>query len=226
MLYQFDAQSANKADVGGSKLIREIGAYTGKIIRAEDIHAKSGARGIEIMFEATDGRKATTTVWVLGRDGAILPGYDTIAAILFCLRRKAEIDNPRQMNVPKYSFDDKAEIMVNAPCFPELMGKPIGLMLFTEDYENQSGELRTRMNIGGVFEPSTKLTASEIVAKKTRPEMYDALVSRLKHRPLRNKPASPMSAAYRDAYEPANAPNSASSPAIDFDDDIPFNSAA
>jgi hypothetical protein len=57
-----------------------------------------------------------------------------------------------------------------------LQGKPIGLLLETEDSLKRDGATGLRMVIKGVFQADTELTASEMLDRKTKPEQLARMV--------------------------------------------------
>ena len=96
-----------------------------------------------------------------------------------------------------------------ATIFPELTDKRVGLLLQREEYIKSDGSTGAKVNIFGVFDPDTELTASEILAKKTQPEVLARMMAALKDKPLAG--AKPQT-----ATQPAGG-------SADLDDDsIPF----
>ena len=97
----------------------------------------------------------------------------------------------------------------NAPGYPALMGKRIGLLLQKElATNNQTGEDTERLNIFGVFDADSEFTASEVLDKKTEPEQLAKMLQALMARPVRDTRTKPK-------FEQSHA----SDP---FDDDIPW----
>ena len=181
MSYALDTNSARKADQTG-RFIKEIGKYIGKFTRAEDIKASTGTQGIAFTFEA-DGQSANLSIYTLKSDGEKLMGHDVLMAIMTCMKCR-EI-NPVKGKVTKWNNDLRADETVDALVFPELMNKPVGLLLETEDYIKRDGSTSTRMVIAGVFQADTELTASEILDKKVTPEQLPKRVAALRHRPAK-----------------------------------------
>lgn len=204
-MYQLDADSARKGDQSG-RFISEIGKYVGVFTRAEDITAKTGTKGVAFTFES-EGQTANLTLYTLKSNGEKIMGYDFLMAIMTCL-------SCRQLNqtagrVKKWDSETNSEKMVDTTVFPELMNKPIGLLLETEDYLKKDGTVIPKMVIAGIFQASTELTASEILDKKVSPEKLAKRVMGLRHRPLKGVKNTP-------------APSGGTSKFDDMDDDIPF----
>ena len=180
-MYQLDANAARHADTAGAT-IKEIGKYVGEFIQAKDVVTKKGGRGIEFIFKSQGGQKANLAIYTTGANGDRYQGYDALMAIMTCLQLRGI--KPAPGKVTRYDFDSKKEVQEDGTVFPDLH-KPIGVLLETEDYEKKDGSIGTRMVLKNVFQPSTELTASEILDKKTQPELLAKMVEGLRHRPLK-----------------------------------------
>lgn len=209
-MYTLDTNTARKADQTGNR-ITEIGKYVGTFTQAEDIKAGTGTRGVALRFES-NGQQANLSLYTKKADGTELMGLQALMAIMTCLRLRGI--EPKDGRVKAWDNDAKQEITREARVFPDLCGKPIGLLLETEDYVKQSGGTGTRMVIAGIFQADTELTASEILDKKTKPEHLPKMVERLRHRPVKGAKAP--------AAQPAAAASGGGSGFDDMDDDIPF----
>lgn len=208
-MYSLNTNAARKADsIGG--MINEIGKYVGTFTQAEDVTASTGTRGIALKFVANTGQKANLSIYTQGADGKQYMGFDTLMAMMTCLSLR-DI-KPQPGTVTRWDNDTKTEVKQAGKIFPELQGKPIGVLLETEDYEKNGGGIGTRMVLRAVFQANTELTASEILDKKTQPEQLARMVQSLRHRPIKGKkPAA------------AHAPTGSTGSGFDdMDDDIPF----
>jgi hypothetical protein len=187
-MYTLDPEAARKADSIGSS-IKEIGKYVGVFTQAEDIVAKSGTRGIALNFDS-NGQKARLSLYTVMKDGKQIMGFDSLMAILTCLNVKGI--KPVEGTVVGWNYDTKTETKKQGKIFPELCGKPIGLLLETEEYLSSTGEVKTRMALKAVFQAATELTATEIIERKTIPTQLPRMVAALRHHPVRgiNKPAN------------------------------------
>lgn len=210
-MYALDTNAARQADRTGA-FINEIGKYTGTFTQAVDVTAKTGTKGIAFQFES-DGQKANLPIYTMRANGEKIMGYQILSAIMTCIGMRQL--SPKAGNFKRYDFDARQEITEQGQVFPDLCGKPIGLLLETEDYLNGNGDARTRMVIAGVFQADTELTASEILDRKTQPEQLEKMVARLRHRPMKVTQQSSHSG------PPAGHPASGSG-FSDMDDDIPF----
>jgi nitrogen fixation protein FixH len=99
------------------------------------------------------------------------------------------------------------------------MNKRIGLLLRKFIDTKQDGSDRDGVEIFGVFQAETELTASEVLDRQTKPERLTKMVDALMARPVYDKrkksqPAHPQSTTTRQAA-PATGFD-------DMDDDIPF----
>ena len=214
-MYQLDTQAARKADTAGAT-IREIGKYIGEFTQAVDIKTAKGGRGVSLVFKSNGGQKANLAIYTTGANGDKYQGFDTLMAILTCMRLRGI--KPVDGHYMKYDYDTKQEVKEAGKVFPELCG-PIGVLLETEDYEKQDGSVGTRMVLKNVFDPATEFTASEILDKKTKPEALAKMVVGLRHRPIKGRKPS-----QADQYSepPAGHPASGSGFEGMDESDIPF----
>ena len=217
-MYTLDVQAARHADTAGAT-IKEIGKYVGEFIQAKDVVTKKGGRGIEFIFKSQGGQKANLAIYTTGANGDRYQGYDALMAIMTCLQLRGI--KPAPGKVTRYDFDTKKEVVEDGTVFPDLH-KPIGVLLETEDYEKKDGSIGTRMVLKNVFQPSTELTASEILDKKTQPELLAKMVEGLRHRPI--KGARQPAPRQDDGFggPPAGHPASSGFDGLDDGSEIPF----
>jgi hypothetical protein len=206
-MYALDPKTARKADQTGNR-INEIGKYVGTFTQAEDITATTGTKGVGLRFES-NGQQTNLSLYTKKADGTEIMGLQVLMAIMTCMRLRNI--KPAAGTVKHWDNEAKAEVTKQAQVFPDLCGKPVGLLLETEDYAKNDGSVGTRMVIAGVFQADTELTASEILDQKTTPEQLAKMVDRLRHRPVKGaaKPAAAKPAAAGGGFD-------------DMDDDIPF----
>ena len=215
-MYTLDTQSARKADTTGNT-IKELGKYVGSFVQAKDVTTKKGGKGIELVFKSDAGQKANLAIYTTGAKGDKYQGYDALMAIMTCMQlRRIE---PKPGKATRYDFDKKEDVSEDATIFPDLC-KPIGVLLETEDYLKTDGNTGTRMVLKNVFQAATELTASEILDRKTQPELLAKMVEGLRHRPLKGARPSPQHSTETAGGLPAG--HSASSGFDDMSDDIPF----
>lgn len=185
-MFKLDTKAAQEADSGGGR-IAEIGKYVGRFLTAEYTTARTGTTGILYQFETDDGQHARLRTYIEKQDGTHLGGYRTLMAIMTCLRIK-ELPDPTPAKIKKRIEGQDQEVTIQN--FRDLCGKPIGVLLETEDYEKQDGSTGTSMVIAGVFDPSSDLVATEILKKEATPALLPKMIERLRHRPLKNRQAS------------------------------------
>lgn len=210
-MYALDTQAARKADNTGS-MIKEIGKYVGQFTQAEDLTAPKGTKGIAFRFESQSGQKAQLSLYTIMKNGDKIMGFETLMAIMTCLKLR-NID-PKPGTVKFWNSDARAEETKQGTVFPDLCGKPIGVLLETEDYEKQDHSIGTRMVLKGVFQAETELTATEILDHKTTPEQLARMVAGLRHRPVKGHRAPAASHHGDDGYSGGGG-------AVG-EDDIPF----
>lgn len=211
-MYALDPIAAKKADQTGNR-INEIGKYVGTITQAEDITAGTGTKGVALRFEA-NGQSANLSLYTMKENGDLIMGHQVLMAIMTCLGLRNIA--PKPGTVKRWDAATKTEVTKDANVFPDLCGKPLGLLLETEGYLKTDGTEGKRMVIAGVFQAKTELTASEILDRKTTPELLPKMVARLHHRPVRGAAPAPRAA----------AATGGGSGFDDMDDDIPFISCA
>ncbi len=215
-MYTLDTDSARKADSGG-QIISEVGKYVGTFTQAEDVTAKSGTKGVSLTFESNTGQKARLSIYTKKSDGTTTMGYDTLMAIMTCLKLRGI--KPAPGVVKSWDNDQRKEVGKQSTVFPDLCGKPIGLLLETEDYLKRDGTLaqNPRIVIKIVFQAETELVASEILDRKTTPLHLAKMVEGLRHRPLKNAPKHKASEDF--AFEGSHASAGFD---IDPDSEMPF----
>lgn len=205
-MYDLDTTAAKAADQINQR-IDETGKYVGTFIRAEEVTSSRGTKGVEFTFKADDGRTADyLTIWTINDQGKQLHGYKQLMALMTCLKVKKI--TPKTATIEKYDSASRSKQQVQANVFPELMNKPIGLLLQREEYEKSAGGIGTKMALFAPFEAGTEFTASEILDKAIKPELLAKMVAGLRDRPLRNG----------QAVASAAAPDAGS----EFNDDVPF----
>ena len=150
--YTLDATSARNAESIG-KFIRDTGKYKGVFTRAELlISTEKGSRGIEFDF-VSDGKECTLQLWTHSGTGEPYSALNMVNAIMTCLALRGI--QPKKMVVEKYDYDSKQRHKVEVTAFPDLMNKPIGLLLQKElsIYNNKE---RSKMLIFAAFNAEAK----------------------------------------------------------------------
>ena len=220
-MYSLNTQLAREADTQSSYL-NETGKYIGVFTRAERIVSRKKTEGIGFTFADASKRSTKFDLWLKNAYGEGLPALKTLNAILVCLKIKNI--QPVPGKVERYDFDTKEKKIVDAEVFPDLVKKPIGLLLQKTEYEKirdvdrkviatraLTGETGWRLELLMPFEAESELTASEILDRKTQPERLPRVIASLADKPLKNKSAQ------KPAASSANTTNSEN-----LDEDIPF----
>lgn len=180
MSYSVNRDGAIRAS--GTPRISAKGAYVGTFTRAEHTVSRKNTSGIDFSFVSEDGAQADfLTVWTHKGDGEELSGRALLDALMTCMAvRNLE---PKRGRVEKYNRDTGTRELTDATLYPDLMDKPIGLLLIVEEYLGSDGTKKSKMMIAGCFEPVSRKTAKEIW-EKTPAKALPALVAGLKDRPL------------------------------------------
>lgn len=188
MEYQLDTSAAKQADNLFSK-IEEKGQYLGTLTRAEQVVSKKGTKGVDLSFKTDTGATADyLSIWTHNADGKQLQGFNTLMAIMTCLRvksLKAELGE-----VEKYDATTQQRVKAQVLLFKELMNKPVGLLIHMEEYEKTQGGTAWKPSISAPFDKDG-FTASEILSKAQSATTLDKMATALRDRPLKNQPAKP-----------------------------------
>ena len=207
--YTLDATSARNAESIG-KFIRDTGKYKGVFTRAELlISTEKGSRGIEFDF-LSDGKECTLQLWTHSGAGEPYSALNMVNAIMTCLALRGI--QPKKMVVEKYDYDSKQRHKVEVTAFPDLMNKPIGLLLQKElsIYNNKE---RSKMLIFAAFNAESEKTSTEILDKIAQPSALAKLVLLLADKDNR-KSGQAMQSQHQSKTTNAYAA---------LDDDLPFN---
>ena len=208
--YTLDATSARNAESIG-KFIRDTGKYKGVFTRAELlISTEKGSRGIEFDF-LSDGKECTLQLWTHSGAGEPYSALNMVNAIMTCLALRGI--QPKKMVVEKYDYDSKQRHKVEVTAFPDLMNKPIGLLLQKElsVYNNKE---RSKMLIFAAFNAESEKTSTEILDKIAQPSALAKLVLLLADKDNR-KSGQAMQSQQQSKTNNAYA-------ALDDDSDLPF----
>lgn len=209
--------AAGARSVGVSTRITEKGKYKGRFLVAEAVVSTQGTEGIEFRFKSDDGQTADyLTVWTHKKDGTELSGAKLVSAIMVCMQvRNCQ---PQRATVKKWDSTQRAEVQVDTNVFPEMMGKPIGLLLAREEYLKSNGDTDWKMQIAMPFDATTERTAAEVLDRKPASEALPKLVELLRDRPLKRKAGGNGSGGGGGTGEGQRQQTSFD----DMDDDIPF----
>jgi hypothetical protein len=200
--------------------IRESGKYIGIITRAEQLSSDKGTQGLGLSFKADNGQTANyLDLWHTKGNGEALSSLKTVNAILCC----AKVAEAREgmIQCEKWNKDQGVSEKVSVTGYPDLMGKRIGLLLQQTLETDQNGKDREKVQIFAVFNADTELTASEIYAKKTKPERLPNMLDALLARPVRDNRKAPPAA--RRSGAAASSSDDTRTGFSDADlDDVPF----
>lgn len=206
--YDLNTAAASQAD---GSYISETGKYIGTFTRAEAVSSRNKSDGIEFNFKSNAGLSADfLSLWTHNDKGEELPSFKTVNAIMTCMRVKAI--KPTQGKVEKYNKDTRQREVQEATIYADLMNKPVGVLL--QKVWRSDVPDKYKFEIAGVFEASTELTASEILAKATQPTKLGFMVLGLK-----DKEEKPRNGAM-NSFSGVVGSNSFGG---DFDSDIPFD---
>ena len=200
-----------------SSQISEPGKYIVTITRAEALTSQAkGTKGLGLSVRSDSGQSADyLDIYYAKADGEELSGIRTVNAILCCAKVREAAEGT--VHVEKWDSVAGQRRKMAVTGYPVLMGKRIGLLLRKTLETDNKGNDRARMEIFGVFDPDTEMTASEILARATEPQklgtLLDALLARGvidKREQRQQRPAA------------AQRQNTTSNGFDDMDDNMPF----
>lgn len=218
-MFNLDPNAARAAD-NKSAFIDEAGKYIGTFTRAEYMDKpQTGSTGLGLTFKSREGAEAQFYVNLSYQHGTRNKGgHELVNAIMACLQLR-HVGEPKQVTVEKWNNDAKQREQVSVPGFPELMGKPVGLLIQMEIEKNSEKGL-PRPTIYAPFSAESEKTASEILDANCRaPAKLEKMVQAVAAKPLIDRrPAGSRSTQASDDYAAY-----AGQPVEDFDNtDIPF----
>lgn len=220
-MYELNGQLAREAE-NHFNYLDKTGKYIGKFTRAEKlVSTKKGTHGIGFTFETAEKQTTRFDLWTMGSDNTHLMGMKALNAVMACMKIRSI--SPAAGKVEKYDFDTRKMHTVDAQIFPELMGKPIGLVMRNTEYEKMkdgrgTGQTGWRLELYVPFNAETEMTASEVLDRKIKPEKLPIIVETLTDKPMKSRPvahSSPPSYADDGYGASGNMPDN-------FDPDIPF----
>lgn len=205
--YNLNPEQARQANTNNR--ITETGRYVGRFTKAESVTSKQGTEGIEFSFESNEGQTVDyLTLWTINKDGKEIFGLKMVNAIMTCLRVKTMSE--QQAMIEK--FENGSKQKVSATVFPELMNKPIGVLLQREEYEKKDGSVGSKMNIYACFDAASNKTAAEILDNAPA-EQLDKIAGALRDKPIQARAQTQSSPAVQ---------REAGSDFADFESDLPF----
>jgi len=172
MNYTLNTEAAKQADNINSR-IDSKGKYLGTFARAEAITSAKGSSGVDFSFKSDTGATADyLTIWTHNGEGKELYGFKLLMAIMTCLRVKQISEKDGE--VEKYDPTMKQRVKVMAPLFPDLMNKPVGLLLAMEEYQKKDGYISCNPTIVASYDKDG-IMASKFLSNVTKPETLDKL---------------------------------------------------
>ena len=217
-MFALDTNAARAAD-NKSAFIDEAGKYIGVFTRAEYMEKKeTGSTGIGFTYKTNAGAEAQFYVNLSYQHGTKNDGgHAMLNALMACMQLR-KVEAPRTITVEKWNADAKQREKVQVYGFPELMDKPVGLLLQME-IEKNSEKGNPRPTMYAPFSAESEKTASEILDPNCKsPAKLEKMVQQIMAKPLIDRrPAGSRSAPQGDDYA-AYAGNAGDS----FDDQIPF----
>ncbi|WP_211440972.1 hypothetical protein [Collimonas humicola] len=214
----YSRNDSNAAKIGGTGRVNATGGYEGTITRAEPILADSGAVGIEFDFKTLDGATASfLSVWTQNGAGKELSGRRIVDALMLLFRIK-DMGTALAV-VEKWDKVARAVTKQRVEVFPDLMGKPIGLVL-QKEHSVYLGEAKEKMIIYGCYDVQSRKTPKEILERAPKAVALDTILASLKDKYEKGGQQQQSS---RPAHHGGHSgARPASEVPSHFDDEIPF----
>jgi hypothetical protein len=192
--YDFDEAAASRSDDVANR-IDQCGAFIGTFKKVNAFLSSKGTEGIHFEFDVPGGGAASFDCYTRKMDENGNPktlfGLNQVQAMMAILKVRGLQSKPGKVEV----WEDGKKVEADGDVFPDLEGKRIGLVLQKELYDKNNGEDGFRMNLFGVFDAESRLTASEIKERKAQPEKLERMLRGLKVKDSRKakiaEPAQP-----------------------------------
>jgi len=187
-MFKLDQGAARAADNKSAYIDRE-GKYIGTFVRAEYMDKQStGSTGIGLTFKSGDGAEAQFYINLSYQHGTRNDGgHSLLNAIMACLRLN-DVAAPSQISFEKWDKDAGQRVKTQAPGFPELMNKPIGILIQME-IEKNSEKGDPRPTLYAPFEASSEKTASEVLDRERcrEPVKLEKMLEAIIRKPIVDK---------------------------------------
>jgi hypothetical protein len=218
-MFNLDANSARSAD-NKSAFIDEAGKYIGTFTRAEYMEkSETGSTGIGLTYKTREGAEAQFYINLSYQHGTKNDGgHATLNAIMACMQVRT-VAAPRPMEIEKWDKDAGQRVKLNVPGFPELVGKPLGLLLQMEIEKNSTTGME-RPTIFAPFSAESEKTASEILdTRNPAPAKLEKMVQQVMKKPVVDRRPKGQASSSGGAQQSGNYQ---SEPPADWDE-IPFD---
>ena len=218
-MFTLDTNSARSAD-NKSAFIDEAGKYIGVFNRAEYMEkSDTGSTGIGFTYKTREGAEAQFYINLSYQHGTKNEGgHATLNAIMACMQVRT-VAAPRPMEIEKWDKDAGQRVKVSVPSFPELVGKPIGLLLQMEIEKNSTTGLE-RPTIFAPFSAESEKTASEILdTRNPQPAKLEKMVQQIMKKPIVDRRPKGQASSSGGGY---TGGGDQSAPPADWDE-IPFD---
>lgn len=221
--YEREDALVERNEAGLANRIETSGAYVGRIVLARERIAGTGTKGIDLAFEADDGRVARNmTLWIERANGERIPYfYGLLSSLMVCLGLDKITSS--QALVEEWNPESGQRQAVQREVFSELTDRPLGIVLQREE-STWEGQARVAMKPVGFFDPRDRSVASEILDGSRAGKGLDRLLQTLKEKVIRSsslagddftKPATGPAPSFNQPARPEVVDNFA-------DEDIPF----
>lgn len=181
--YICDTGLAVQLEAGEGVRIETSGAYVGRFTLARERVAGTGTKGIEFVFETTEGQVARNLrLWLTKANGDRIDfSHARLSALMTCLGLK-QIDTTME-TIEAWDRDQGGRVAQQAEVFTGLMNQPIGVVLQREEREWE-GQPQVSMNMVEFFDPVDRCTAAEIISGNRAGKALERVLQSLRDRVL------------------------------------------
>ena len=163
--FAFNANEASEGSVFGMKM--EGGKYVGLISHCQHIQSsKKNTQGILFDLDFNTGQKTTIRLY----------SEKQIIAVMQCVGFVGHL-TPMHGTVKEYDKNAGQMVQRQGYVYPQLVNKPLGVVLKREDYQREDGGLAYEMKLVAPFNPQTEQSAREIIANKPPHDIAQAVKS-------------------------------------------------
>lgn len=183
--YDYDPDAGSKADDVAGR-IDTSAAYIGTFKSAHAIESdRTHTVGIHFEFVSPGGGMTGFDIWTRKEDGSTIFGWNQLQAMMAIMGLRGLRSVPGVYE----GWQDGKRATLKGEIFPDLVDKPIGLVLQKELYTKQDGGNSFRMGLHAIFNPTSRLTASELKEGKVKGEKLEKILRSLKDKDSRTKAA-------------------------------------
>ena len=197
MISNFSFNPVQAKKFGTSNFIQKSGAYIASFNLVRLYQAQSGAEMMQLSFTTQEQLQGSLNLCLTNKNGEPTFNNDLIQALMGCMRTREA--KPVQGNYK----DPKTGNTMNGIIVPELMNKPVGLLIQVcpREYLDQNNAVKIAKDLEIVMPycADTSQTVSELLDKKPATFLSQA-VAHLSDKELRKLPPQQTGSSFAGGY--------------------------